>query len=145
MEARASVQTLESIITLRTELCFLQGFLSVPVKPQIYVSVTIDKEKIMKHISPLSWGKIFSFAKDFVCEYITVLQGKERKLYQKSMHAKIIFTQNGEWLIPLFPYVLILFQFKLILQESLTISTKFCWVCPNTSFGTPASSACLFG
>lgn len=44
-----------------------------------------------------------------------------------------------------FPYVLILFQFKLILQESLAISTKFAGFAPNAGFGTPAANACLYG
>lgn len=44
-----------------------------------------------------------------------------------------------------FPYVLILFQLKLILQELLTLSTKFAGFAPNAGFGTPAAKACLYG
>lgn len=50
----------------------------------------------MKYISPLSWGgKKPLLQKDLECESILTLKGKKEN-YIKSMHAKIIFTQNRE-------------------------------------------------
>lgn len=101
MEARTRVQTLGKHNYPKNRVMFSgRAFISVYGAPDVCSSIR-QGERFMKHIAILSWGgkktykKLSLLQKDLVYEYILTLKGKKEN-FIKSMHAKIIFTQNEE-------------------------------------------------